>query len=1095
MARRIGYQDAVKLLGGDTGRVVRLLDTLTGAGLITLLGPVPGVLGWFDAKTELSKITERLVAGLVEHRSHLSRYERTERLQAAQAVLVLTAYFEALGDSGEPFGRREWRLTADEQRSLGGTGFDAAGWSAAVPGPAESHDDFRTRLRADDYVMLTSKVESFVTGLAVWEELNESDRAVALGRLRAVPDTAVKRYDSLLIQLAAEFPEVAFWAGIREQSAVQARLRDMTTALDALREVMETIASGRGPDERRRALARAYAAALSRPIVEPGETPPGITVPQLGEAFLPQLFRAVDVTDRTPLSDEDWWQTQQVRDELFAFLGRFLTQPDAARAPMLVLGQPGSGKSVLGKVLAARLPPTDFLPVLVPLRDVSAVADLQEQIEQAIRIDTGERVEWPALARSAGDAFPVVILDGFDELLQATGVSQTDYLLKAAAFQRREADQGRPVAVIVTSRISVAGRAKPAEGTIALRLEPFDKVRVAAWLAVWNRANDARLDLETVLRYPDLAGQPLLLLMLALFNAQGGSLRDAGHLDSDWLYEQLLDRFARRQVDKLATGWTVRERDRRVQEELRRLSVVAFAMFNRGAQWVSEAELGRDLEALPGLTGRTPVHSDPADLRTPLAPAELAVGSFFFIHRARATSDDARLETFEFLHATFAEYLTARLIVEIVRNMINRERATTIPASGAVDDDLAHALLSFAPLASRRQIVVFVRRMVAAWPEADRQDGIELIFGLFRAATQERAPREFAAYLPRSLGTPARIAAYTSNLLILALTSGKVAASQLLGINPESDQHGHETINLWTRIARIWHAEEEASGWIELLYLVKVDRVRDRGRRDLALSLKERTQSQNAPPVDVAWLLGDGLPAPVRELSNIHSIVRGGSAIRQAGWQDHFLADTVNDLVRDAVTPLWTADLNLLGDGVYHGVGGQPATVLSDLIRLVFGRAKLSQQEARDLYRAALVWLPHISAQGRVVFFRSMTVDADIDAETVADVLEVRFLAPDQEQTDHLDRIRCAAAHLDPVHDPDATLRLAKVIHSMMPASVDDWPLVVLDAVVRWSETDPPLPPPRLSAEQARMLVDRFGARRPDLGPRIATLVDPSLPN
>ncbi|MEU8112789.1 hypothetical protein [Micromonospora sp. NPDC048947] len=51
----VGYQDAVQLLGGDTGRVVRLLDTLTGAGLITLLGPVPGVLGWLDAKTELSK--------------------------------------------------------------------------------------------------------------------------------------------------------------------------------------------------------------------------------------------------------------------------------------------------------------------------------------------------------------------------------------------------------------------------------------------------------------------------------------------------------------------------------------------------------------------------------------------------------------------------------------------------------------------------------------------------------------------------------------------------------------------------------------------------------------------------------------------------------------------------------------------------------------------------------------------------------------------------------------------------------------------------------------------------------------------------------
>ena len=39
-------------------------------------------------------------------------------------------------------------------------------------------------------------------------------------------------------------------------------------------------------------------------------------------------------------------------------------------------------------------------------------------------------------------------LDGFDELLQATGVSQSDYLDRVVRFQQREADQGRPVAVL-----------------------------------------------------------------------------------------------------------------------------------------------------------------------------------------------------------------------------------------------------------------------------------------------------------------------------------------------------------------------------------------------------------------------------------------------------------------------------------------------------------------------------------------------------------------------------------------------------------------------------------------------------------------------
>ena len=119
-------------------------------------------------------------------------------------------------------------------------------------------------------------------------------------------------------------------------------------------------------------------------------------------------------------------------DDLQEFLAGFLTSPRAVEAPLLVLGQPGSGKSVLTKVLAARLPAADFLPVRVALRDVPVTADLQDQIEYAIRAETGDRLEWPALARSAGDALPLVMLDGFDELLQATGVSQSDYLTRVA---------------------------------------------------------------------------------------------------------------------------------------------------------------------------------------------------------------------------------------------------------------------------------------------------------------------------------------------------------------------------------------------------------------------------------------------------------------------------------------------------------------------------------------------------------------------------------------------------------------------------------------------------------------------------------------
>src|SRR5262249_38965173 len=144
-------------------------------------------------------------------------------------------------------------------------------------------------------------------------------------------------------------------------------------------------------------------------------------------------------------SDEGWWVEAERRADLAAFLATYLTGVPATEVPLLILGQPGSGKSALTRVLAARLPASDFIPMRVALRDVPADAGIQDQIEYAIRSATGEAVPWPDLVRDAGDALPVVLLDGFDELLQATGVNRSDYLRKVAAFQHREAVQGRPV--------------------------------------------------------------------------------------------------------------------------------------------------------------------------------------------------------------------------------------------------------------------------------------------------------------------------------------------------------------------------------------------------------------------------------------------------------------------------------------------------------------------------------------------------------------------------------------------------------------------------------------------------------------------------
>src|SRR5208282_4290108 len=144
-------------------------------------------------------------------------------------------------------------------------------------------------------------------------------------------------------------------------------------------------------------------------VLAAGDVPQGLQLPRLGDAYVNPDFRVASAGPTEQFAEESWWEEQPVRDDLEGFLFGYLTAPQAVRAPLLVLGQPGSGKSVLTQMLAARLPPAEFLVVRVVLREVAADADLQAQIEHAVRFATGEAVTWPDLARSAGDSLPVVL--------------------------------------------------------------------------------------------------------------------------------------------------------------------------------------------------------------------------------------------------------------------------------------------------------------------------------------------------------------------------------------------------------------------------------------------------------------------------------------------------------------------------------------------------------------------------------------------------------------------------------------------------------------------------------------------------------------
>jgi hypothetical protein len=600
-------------------------------------------------------------------------------------------------------------------------------------------------------------------------------------------------------------------------------------------------------------------------------------------------------------SQESWWHHLPVRDDLAAFLGGYLTAPEATRSPLIVLGQPGSGKSVLTRMLAATLPPGDFLPVRVVLREVPAEADLQDQIEYAVRAATSEQLSWPDLARSADGALPVLLLDGFDELLQATGLRQTDYLAKICSFQRREIEQGRAVAVVVTSRTAVADRARIPQGTVALRLEPFGTPQIQTWLSTWNKANARHGAIEpaTVLAYPDLAEQPLLLLMLALYAADQGVLRDGSDpITRSELYERLLTRFARREVDKHAVGLSDDDAAVHVEDELRRLSVAAFAMFNRDSQWILEADLVADLSAL------LPARPQPTGLgmRAALNAAEVLLGRFFFIQEARALRDENVLRAYEFLHATFGEYLVARLVWQVLRGMASQQRTTrAMPfAAGPPDDGLLYALLSYSLLSTRVPVVEFLG--AAHRTEVEREAIGHLLLNLFHTLHNRPADRGPLGYQPTAPAIAARYAAYSANLVLLAvIVKGEVLASELF------ENRGFRTIVIqWHRETMLWRSQ--MPGWRTMAQTITLTRIGHGDGRDLHLAPGD---SPARLTVDLQWTYGSYEPPPPDE-----SFAREENHPRYAQLTNYFLCGINDDVMHHSLEPL----VEQLGDAVNHFV-------------------------------------------------------------------------------------------------------------------------------------------------------------------------------
>lgn len=374
------------------------------------------------------------------------------------------------------------------------------------------------------------------------------------------------------------------------------------------------------------------------------------------------------------------------------------------------------------------------------------------------------------------------------------------------------------------------------------------------WIKIWNNHNSEYFRRNNIKPFylkdeknlsknvRELAEQPLLLLMLALFDSDANAL---GSIENDMsrthLYDELLRRICRREGNKLYTHNQRENMDsfinNYVEGEMSRLGVVAMGMFNRKQLHIHTKELLSDLLTYKILNewGETPKEADNL------------IRSFFFVHKSAADNEnDAKKEyAYEFLHNTFGEFLTADFIL----NYLIRETGELFSAQkNKMQGNIVHKKLydpnglgdewfvnlMFAPLYSRPLVVEMLREHLPCvleryeFNKKDFQESlIELVRTQLKMFLEEKdlphVLRDLDGFKDIKLPLIGRIATYTLNITILASLLSD-AGFTFDERNYRSDTSQDSENSPWVKLTNLWKTWFSSDSLTGLARIIKSTR-------------------------------------------------------------------------------------------------------------------------------------------------------------------------------------------------------------------------------------------------------------------------------
>jgi len=781
MIKDYRFKDIEKYLKKDNEVGKEILDafeSLSDAAIIfspIIFGPqfLP-ILELLDVKDRLFSLGHK-VYDFIAQKVEVDYLDRMEQIKAAYALICYTAYFDVLQDVLPNTVRKKLKLEFAKKKELLEESIETAENLQLPPAIPDIHckvfyadhvtsfSEIKEQL-IEIYKRVCNNLIKMISEASIFDEEREKDNhefANLKEILGSLPQKAIEAYEAQYIQLADQFSDFALFSQLQNFDGIHHAIEKNRVALELvvgatkkidvglsnLNNIINSIETNYNAIQAQDIvddLRNKYISMIQEPIIDDKEIKSdtemmSLKFPKIVDAFIPQSYKCLSYQRKDiKLEDESVWNQIPAQHDLDKFFIRYLYSPDSIDYPLIILGQPGSGKSLLTKVLSAQLMSKSYTVIRIPLREVNAEAGIDVLVEDQVKKITNRSLSaqgYGGFATQFKEKPLIIILDGYDELLQAKGDVFSGYLEKVRTFQQDQKAMERSVRIIITSRITLIDKARiPVNATI-LRLLEFNSHQRQKWIDIWNNINAEYFASEKVNSFSlpskekgkknsiiELAEQPLLLLMLALYDSEANELAKTSNIKRTELYDNLLRRFVRRERRRYVVGFedmTPEEQEVIIDKEMNRLGVVAIGMYNRQEVVIRSRQLEEDLDTFKAR------REDGSPKAHTLKESESVLGGFFFIHKSTAQDVDAHSDksesAYEFLHNTFGEFLAADFIL---RNTINEVKDVLVDRkfkSSGLENKLSNPdflnagwfyCLMFVPLYSRPVVIEMLREHV-----------------------------------------------------------------------------------------------------------------------------------------------------------------------------------------------------------------------------------------------------------------------------------------------------------------------------------------------------------------------------------------------